>query len=420
METLSSVATALPTLKRRLEFAYDGQGRRIAKTVKTWNTAWQTQSDVRFLYDGWNLVGEYAAAAGHAPVQLLVWGLDLSGGSQGAGGVGGLLWVTKGSATHIPGYDANGNVVAWVDASNGALAGELDYGAFGEPVLATGVAATQTFGFSTKYQDLESGLLYYGFRYYNPNSGRWLSRDPIEERGGLNPYVIVGNDTVKLSDYLGLWKIERKPTETWATVIAEKEDTIESLARKIGLSASEAEKWLRDRNGKSYKDVNKAIRGGCVSKVPNVAYVTVGNVDGFGVIYILMRANDYKKTATGLGYKVVGNPSASSADIIGYLGKEDAAIWFITAHGDRKVPGGFYDSNDQYVLPNLLEKPHHKLAEVIMYVCYAGAKLNPNPGVSGSVGWRDFISENGKIAITEDYILPLFTGWDELPVSGGK
>ena len=42
--------------------------------------------------------------------------------------------------------------------------------------------------------------------FYNPGTGRWLSRDPIAEKGGLNLYGIVGNDTINDWDYLGLIK----------------------------------------------------------------------------------------------------------------------------------------------------------------------------------------------------------------------
>jgi len=49
-----------------------------------------------------------------------------------------------------------------------------------------------------------SGVRYYGFRYYNPNTGRWISRDPIEEQGGLNLYGMVGNDSLNRLDLLGL------------------------------------------------------------------------------------------------------------------------------------------------------------------------------------------------------------------------
>ena len=44
---------------------------------------------------------------------------------------------------------------------------------------------------------------YYGFRYYDPETGRWPSRDPIAERGGLNLYGFVGNDALNYWDYLG-------------------------------------------------------------------------------------------------------------------------------------------------------------------------------------------------------------------------
>ncbi len=56
---------------------------------------------------------------------------------------------------------------------------------------------------ATKYQD-ETGLLYYGFRYYSAETGRWLSRDPIGERGGVNLYGFVGNDGVNKVDVLGM------------------------------------------------------------------------------------------------------------------------------------------------------------------------------------------------------------------------
>src|SRR5690606_32067526 len=94
--------------------------------------------------------------------------------------------------------------IAWIDASDGSLAGTREYGAFGEDVTFTGVSHQIPYGFSTKYQDHISGLYYYGYRYYNASTGRWLNRDPIEERGGLNLYEFVGNNGVNEYDVLGL------------------------------------------------------------------------------------------------------------------------------------------------------------------------------------------------------------------------
>jgi uncharacterized protein RhaS with RHS repeats len=47
-------------------------------------------------------------------------------------------------------------------------------------------------------------VAYYAYRYYDPATGRWPSRDPIEEEGGVNLYGFVGNNSILLIDYLGL------------------------------------------------------------------------------------------------------------------------------------------------------------------------------------------------------------------------
>jgi RHS repeat-associated protein len=64
------------------------------------------------------------------------------------------------------------------------LLGQYEYGPFGEVIRATGpMAKVNPFRFSTKYDDDESDFLYYGYRYYNPSTGRWPSRDPLNEPG---------------------------------------------------------------------------------------------------------------------------------------------------------------------------------------------------------------------------------------------
>ncbi|MEP2775846.1 MAG: RHS repeat-associated core domain-containing protein [Luteolibacter sp.] len=47
-------------------------------------------------------------------------------------------------------------------------------------------------------------LKYYGYRYYDPKTGRWLNRDPIGERGGINLYSFVHNSPINRYDRLGL------------------------------------------------------------------------------------------------------------------------------------------------------------------------------------------------------------------------
>jgi RHS repeat-associated protein len=90
-----------------------------------------------------------------------------------------------------------------VVTESGEVSARYEYGPFGEEITRRGVGA-QPFRFSTKYHDEETGLLYYGYRYYNPRWGRWLSKDPIGERGGVNLYGMVGNDPLNYVDCLGL------------------------------------------------------------------------------------------------------------------------------------------------------------------------------------------------------------------------
>jgi RHS repeat-associated protein len=66
--------------------------------------------------------------------------------------------------------------------------------------------------FSTKYQDDETDLIYYGYRHYNASIGRWLNRDLIGESAGPNLYCLVGNDVPNKIDALGQWELKAGDT----------------------------------------------------------------------------------------------------------------------------------------------------------------------------------------------------------------
>lgn len=59
------------------------------------------------------------------------------------------------------------------------------------------------FAFQGQFLDTESAFLDYGYRYYSPHVGRWLSKDPVEEQSGLNIYAFLGNDPINSADLLG-------------------------------------------------------------------------------------------------------------------------------------------------------------------------------------------------------------------------
>ncbi len=209
-------------IRLRLEFVYDARHRRIAKVVNEWDGDAVTGGftrvvrDRRYVYDGWNMIAELdhttatgTGLAGCGVVRTQVWGEDLSGTMQGAGGVGGLLMVRHGGQSYVPLMDGNGNVMGLQGlggAKDGQTVARYDYDAFGNRITNTAPELGEDvcpFGFSTKLTDGETGLVYYGYRYYAPEVGRWVSRDPIGERGGLNLYGMCFNDPVNWYDYLG-------------------------------------------------------------------------------------------------------------------------------------------------------------------------------------------------------------------------
>ena len=101
-------------------------------------------------------------------------------------------------------YDAHTKTSPLVDSATATIAAQYEYGPFGEVIRATGpMAKVNPFMFSTKFYDWETGLLYYGYRFYNPATGRFLNRDPMAERGGLNLYLFVNNSPITLFDKLG-------------------------------------------------------------------------------------------------------------------------------------------------------------------------------------------------------------------------
>ena len=197
--------------RQKLVFEYDQQGRRIRKQFYTYNNGWKEQTDTIFLYDGWNLLAELNANGSNTRVRTYVWGTDLSGSMQGAGGVGGLLKLTYyGTSTTnaFVAYDGNGNVTALIDAANGNVCARYEYGPFAEPIRSSGpLSKLNPVRFSTKYTDNESGFVYYGYRYYNPSTGRWLSHDRVEQ-SSQSLYSFLGDDPVGNWEYLGLFALK--------------------------------------------------------------------------------------------------------------------------------------------------------------------------------------------------------------------
>ena len=198
--------------------AYDHRNRRIRKTVQRLHSTiappssppvgiheWETQETHTFVWDGSNIVLERVEFAnGTTRTFEYFWGTDKSGSEQGAGGVEGLLAVSMDGVFCIPCYDHNGNIVLYV-SETGSIAAQYVYDPYGNVVETYGnLAEAFSFGFSTKYHDRETGMVGYQRRFYRPDLGRWLNRDPIEEEGGENLYAFCLNNPLGSLDVMGM------------------------------------------------------------------------------------------------------------------------------------------------------------------------------------------------------------------------
>lgn len=198
--------------------AYDHRNRRIRKTVQRLNSSiapppsppvgiheWETQETHTFVWDGNNIVLEKVEFAnGTTRTFEYFWGADKSGSEQGAGGVEGLLAVSMDGVFYIPCYDHNGNIIVYV-SETGSIAAQHTYDPYGNVIDTYGsLADVFYFGFSTQYHDRETGMVGYKRRFYRPDLGRWLNRDPIEEEGGENLYAFCANNPILYYDIIGM------------------------------------------------------------------------------------------------------------------------------------------------------------------------------------------------------------------------
>ena len=105
------------------------------------------------------------------------------------------LAIQKDGTWFTDGYDLTKNICE-VFGSGGYIRTAYSYAPFGA-VSASG-DVTQPFQWSSEVYDSELDLVYYNFRHYSPSLGRFLSRDPIEEQGGINLYLFIFNQLMNV------------------------------------------------------------------------------------------------------------------------------------------------------------------------------------------------------------------------------
>ena len=169
---------------RIVEFVHDPQGRRIAKKVNgaiTEKYLWQGLTRLLAVYNGSNaLVMRFQYADGRMPVSL-----------------------TKGSTTYNLGYDQVGSLRLITD-STGNTAKQVEYDSFGNILTDSNPTFTVPFGFAGGLHDRDINLVRFGFRDYDPETGRWTAKDPIGFAGGDVDLFNYVSNPINLIDPYGL------------------------------------------------------------------------------------------------------------------------------------------------------------------------------------------------------------------------
>jgi RHS repeat-associated protein len=168
----------------RSEFTYDGLSRRVKIVEKTGFTITSTKqfvwirTQIEEERDGNNL----------STCRYFEEGEERSGSSDAV-----YYYYTR---------DHLGSIREMTD-SFGTVQARYDYDPYGRRTKLSG-GLEVAFGYTGHYHHAPSSLNLTLHRAYNPDLGRWISRDPIAERGGLNLYAYVENDPANLTDALGL------------------------------------------------------------------------------------------------------------------------------------------------------------------------------------------------------------------------
>lgn len=149
---------------------------------------------MRFVYDGYQQIEQLDALNSNAVAKKRIHGFG-----------GKLLCDIHGSTPYYALGDANKNITEYLD-STGTIQEHTEYSPFGKITKQAGVMAGQfDYGFSSEYYDTETNTVYYNFRDYDVDLGRWHSKDPGQERiGGPNLYWMCANNPIKWWDRLGL------------------------------------------------------------------------------------------------------------------------------------------------------------------------------------------------------------------------
>ncbi len=179
---LEKVEKSAGTTTNTTTFKYDPFGNRIEKTVDGVTT--------KYLYDGSNILYEYDAT--NAITARYTHNLAIDDP----------LGFEKGGKLYAYHKDTLGSITAITDSTQ-AVVNSYSYDSFGN-MTQTGTLA-QPYAYTAREWDKETGLYYYRARAYDSMVGRFLQKDPIGFKGGINLYNYVQNNPINFTDPTGLY-----------------------------------------------------------------------------------------------------------------------------------------------------------------------------------------------------------------------
>jgi RHS repeat-associated protein len=249
--------------------------------------------------------------------------------------------------------DGNGNVTDYVDA-DGTIKAHYEYGPFGQLIAKSGPKADDfTHRFSTKPYEEETGILRYQLRDYIVELARWLSRDPIEEMGGINIYEFCGNEPMSHIDILGeRWHYKREKTSRASVWFDEEGDVVSALALMLHLDDVQSPlSWLQDEHGKKVfePEICKTYT------VPNKVIVVLGWHNKMNDLLGLGgQASEVTTTYEAQGFRVVfvdemetylNSEGYVNSASIGTMANEDTWGIALFGHGKGKTWFGFGEAD---------------------------------------------------------------------------
>lgn len=218
---LIAITQLTPTNLEVSLFTYDGLGRRVEDIEETNRVAYVTN---KFIWDGQALLEQRGNAGTNAVRRFFSQGEQISGTNY---------YFTS---------DHLGSIREVVNSS-GVVESRYDYDPFGRQTLITGTAMGDL-GFTGMYYHAISSLSLTFYRAYSADLGRWLSRDPSAEEGGLNLYGYVANNPINAFDILGLCS-----QSIWHLFGNGLNNTVSAIGQSMGLGLYDlaTDNWSQDQ-----------------------------------------------------------------------------------------------------------------------------------------------------------------------------